>query len=232
MRNLILETITFIDSHIQELGESGLDLMVLLFKTMKPQQDQSRHERLKTAYKNTFDDQTPSWFAHKGADFVSTNVTEMFAIAGKRRPIEPYKKELDEDKHKYAKAAIARTEQIRFIKRQMGNNTLENTITNQSNNDWLKNRVDFIQTNRGFFLLGNSYIQDTEGPPLILHIREKDSDTYKKIILGGKEGEYQYRLKKGDIFKLEDPTTGQKIMLELDDSGKLKPHDPSSNPPI
>lgn len=47
-------------------------------------------------------------------------------------------------------------------------------------------------------------------------------DEPKKIELGGKEGEYQYKLKQGDVFDLEDPGTHVKTKLKLDDSGKLQ----------
>lgn len=216
----ILETITFIDSHRDALGNKGIELMHQLFGTMKPEYDQERQGQLLSAYlgdlssgawsiiTEMYVDKTASWFAHKGADNFSCNSSEMKLIAGHAQPVEPYKEYY---------VLENRQNQVDNIKKGMGNHTIEETITNQKNHSWLKNRIDFVQTNRGFFLLGNSYMKETAPSYLILHINGK------VIKLGGIGGEYQYKLRKGDVFVLEDPENHLKVTLKLNESGKLQP---------
>lgn len=222
----ILETISFINNHCK-INDSKIlsgdrelsnkeerELIRQLFQCMKSEHSQQQHDELLSAYTYTTmtmeESQKATWFAHKGVDYISTNQEEMGNIAG-NIPAEPYKDSLV--------VVSRRKEQINNIKERMGNSKLEDTVINQGYL-WLKDRVDFVHTNRGFFLIGNSYLEETSASPIILHINGK------RIELGGKEGEYQYKLKKGDVFELEDPEiedpeTHVKIKLRLDDSGKL-----------
>lgn len=229
----IWETMAFVDNYCKDLNKKRaalngkklddknmeflqqlIKLMQELLKTMKPEYSRSNHKELLQAYLNKKkidysytatqleQNKTASWFAHKGADNVSTCFKEMEKIAG-QDPIVPYK-----DGMEIRKARIVN------IKKNMGANTLEKTVMEREM--WLNGRIDFVQTNRGFFLLGNSYAEETSAPSLMLHINGKT------IELGGTNGEYQYQLKKGDLFEVEDPMNQVKVRLKLDDSGKLQ----------
>lgn len=210
----ILEMIVFIDSQRHVLGERGLGLMQLLYATIKPEYDQKRHQQLMEAYckadpyTKISKTKTASWFAHKGADNCSCNHEGMKKIAGNITPVEPYKM----DNGTIAK----RKAQVSSIKKRMDNHLLEVTGLDQEDHSWLKDRMDFVHTNRGFFLLGNSYVEKTSAFHLNLHINGK------MIKLGGDEGEYQYKLKKGDVFDLENPLTCTKTTLKLNETGKLE----------
>lgn len=206
----ILDTMKFIDNSLKELGENenllnaALELIKSLFKTMISEESETQRGRLLAAYVGgrwLENSKTATWFSHKGADGLSTDNKEMQKIAGGAVPIEPYKINLTLEGN--------RAKQIDSIKLKMGENTLEKTIIDRGGNSWLKDRVDFVHTNRGFFLLGNSYVRETDTPHLILRIRDKE------IKLGGKDGEYQYQLKEGDVFQLLDPITNKEITLKL-----------------
>ena len=221
--NKILETIAVIETNLrnQENGsliKEGVNLIQSLRQCMKKEVDEELGQRLKSAYeanrnkyfKTNLKTKTPSWFSHKGADDVSTNETEMHKISGGYSPPEPYKDREDISKK--------RMDQINRIKMGMQGRTLKETVIDSGGEHaWLKGKCDFIETNRGFFLLGNSYINETTDSHLILIINQKT------IKLGGEEGEYQYRLNKGDIFSLINPITQERSDLKLDQSGKLIP---------
>lgn len=204
----ILEIIFLADGDLKELKWEGTQLMQSLLKAMHLEEDKEQEERLIRSYidetrdyKSGYEMRTPSWFAHKGADYVSTNDEEMLQIIGNNNPIEPYKNE--------ERIKMQRMDQIYTLKTEMPDRTLEESVLNRNEYSWLKDRVDFVETNRGCFLLGNSYIEETFEPHLRLHIHGK------VINLGGEEGEYQYKLKEGDVFKLEDPLDEKTITLKL-----------------
>lgn len=85
---------------------------------------------------------------------------------------------------------------------------------------WLLGRVDFVEADQGFLLLGNSYLRQTSAPPLILYINGQ------QIKLGGKDGITHYPLKKGDVLVIEFPIPNQeksrRTTLKLDESGTLR----------
>lgn len=229
----VMETISMIDNHCIELNKQRsntkeiqpilrsqneqevllsdlVQLMNRLFKAMSMELSSSQNKSLQAAYlgqrwlggAGLRKDKTATWFAHKGADDVSTNYEEMKIIVG-RAPLEPYSRN------------IGRAMLLEVIKVKMGETTLENTLFKTY--PQLKGMIDFVHTNRGYFLLGNSYIKDIydDTSPIKLQINGK------KIELGGKEGEYQYQIKVGDTINLEDPQTYEKISLTLDTSGQL-----------
>lgn len=208
-----LEMLFFIDKSRDKLGKEGERLGRGLFQCLEAEQSELQHDKLIQAYagiEGLSPSRTASWFSHKGADGVSTNYTEMLSIAGGKVPIEPYKEALDD------LAVSRRKEQVDTLLKAMEDNTLEKTVIERGGHLWLKGKVDFVQTNRGFFLLGNSYLKETSEPPIIIYINGK------KIILGGKEGEYQYKIKVGDEFELEDMQTQSKNKLKLLESGQLE----------
>lgn len=232
---MIMEILFYTNSYIDDVGIEGLQLMQKLLKTMHLEGNEEQERKLREKYienviselekhynmsadsiddyyAKTFEMRTPFWFAHKGADGMSTNEIEMMKIVGEQ-PIEPYRDLVQGPP--YRDLVQEREKQLRKIKNEMPGRTLEETITSQDEYAWLNGRVDFVETNRGFFLLGNSYVREMDDRYLLLHI---DGAV---IELGGEEGEYQYKLKKGDKFELEDPESGQKITLKLDETGKL-----------
>lgn len=218
----ILEAMSLINKHCKitnhtgtKLSAEGMKLIELLrsaIKTEKRSEAQAKEFQMAYGYMETR--KTASWFAHKGADDASTNQVEMLSIVGDKWPIEPYKVG-----DTYTKSRKA---QIEVIKTKMGERTLEKTVIEQGSQEWLSGRIDFVHTNRGFFLLGNSYLEETSAHPLILHKKDKNSGKDIIIQLGGNEGEYQYKLTEGEEFFLEDPISHRAVKLKLDESGALR----------
>ena len=160
-------------------------------------------------------ERTPTWMAHKAADDMSTDFDAMEKLVSPR-PMAPYKddeqvgKNVDEVDNTFG-----RLKQILRLKSNMPGRTIQDTVAGKTNLAWLPEKVDFVQSNRGFFLIGDNYGTNSQTQGVsILH-------NGKSFTLGGSKGEYQYRIQEGDRFIVTNPKNpNQKVTLQLKE-GKL-----------
>jgi len=199
----VMEAIDFVE---EKMKEKGKNLMKQLFGAVSLDKDETRGASLSQNYSHGMGDtKTPTWMAHKAADFKSTN-QDMMTIVGGTEPVEPYKKN----------KASERTQLIDSLKKQMKGCTVKETVLSSKDASWLEGRFDFVQSNRGFFLLGNNYI-DEEGATKHLNLKIKNND----IELGGSSGAYQVQIKPGDTFTLQDPENTEMVISLVLKEGKL-----------
>ncbi|MFT4554220.1 MAG: hypothetical protein ACI9S8_002869 [Chlamydiales bacterium] len=147
---------------------------------------------------------TGTWMAHKSADYVSTDVSSMVRATREQTAIEPYKPSANSKRFK---------DQIHKLEVQTPKNKrLRSFISSNPKLQWLENSIQLVYSNRGVFLLGSNYIRDDDSNDKQVKIIVDNEE----ISLGGYDGEYQWRLKVGQSFQIQQGDSEVSLLLTED----------------
>jgi hypothetical protein len=207
---------------IENLGEKHSKERFRLTRSLKRAvsvaKDQRKGQALLEGYKRSPDfigsaeaSTTPTWMAHKSADGVSTKEEQMSLAYSNQRAVEPYKETVENDRENLVKE----------LKNKMSFRSLDLLMHKNPSISWLKGRCDFVQSNRGFFLLSNTYYTSGADARLDMKITSASGEE-KEDQFGGKTGAFMESIQLGDRITLTDPENGNQVTLELQNIGDSK----------